>query len=366
VLSIGPYTLCSPVVLAPMAGVTDRPFRELCRRYGAGLAVSEMLISDATQWQSRKSQWRMDHTGEPGPISVQIAGSDPAQMADAARRNVELGAQIIDINMGCPAKKVCKRAAGSALLRDEKLVAEILSAVVQAVTVPVTLKIRTGWSLEERNGVRIAQIAEDCGIQLLAVHGRTKACRFEGAVEYDTIAAIKTCVRIPVLANGDIGSPQQAKAVRDYTGADGVMIGRSAQGRPWLCGQIARYLDDGVLLPDPSRDEQKRTMLGHLLALHQLYGDTMGPRIARKHIGWYLAENCEGSAFMQHFNRIEIATQQYDALHDFFETDTWLALSNATISSSMTTSFIKAEENRPDHYLQRDATTTEPEEDLAA
>ena len=367
-LSIGSYTLCSPVVLAPMAGVTDRPFRELCRRYGAGLAVSEMLISDAAQWQSRKSQLRMDHTGEPGPISVQIAGSDPAQMADAARRNVELGAQIIDINMGCPAKKVCKRAAGSALLRDEKLVAEILTAVVTAVDVPVTLKIRTGWSPDERNGVRIALIAQDCGIQLLAVHGRTKACRFEGAVEYDTIAAIKSRVQIPVLANGDINSPQQAQQVRDYTGADGVMIGRAAQGRPWLCGQIARYLDDGVLLPDPDRDEQKQTMLGHLLALHQFYGDTMGPRIARKHIGWYLAENTAskdlggshlgGIAFMQQFNRIEMATQQYDALHDFFETDDWLALP--------TTSFIKPEENCPSHYLQRGATTTEPEEDLAA
>ncbi len=318
-LSIGPYTLGSAVVLAPMAGVTDRPFRELCRRYGAGLAVSEMLISDPELWVSRKSQWRMDHTGEPGPISVQIAGADPQQMADAARRNVDLGAQIIDINMGCPAKKVCKRAAGSALLRDETLVAEILDAVVSAVAAPVTLKIRTGWAPEERNGVRIARIAEDSGIQLLAVHGRTKACRFEGAVEYDTIAAIKAAVKIPVLANGDITTPQQAKFVKDYTGADGIMIGRAAQGRPWLCGQIARYLEDGVLLPDPTRAEQAQTMLGHLQALHQLYGDTMGPRIARKHIGWYLAIDAAGAAFTQQFHRIDNTEQQLTALSEFFD-----------------------------------------------
>jgi tRNA-dihydrouridine synthase B len=310
-------------VLAPMAGVTDRPFRELCRRFGAGLAVSEMLISDPQLWGSRKSQWRMDHTGEPGPISVQIAGADPLQMADAARRNVDLGAQIIDINMGCPAKKVCKRAAGSALLRDEALVAEILGAVVGAVSVPVTLKIRTGWAPDERNGVRIARIAEDSGIQLLAVHGRTKACRFEGAVEYDTIAAIKASIRIPVLANGDITTPQHAQFVRDYTGADGIMIGRAAQGRPWLCGQIARFLEDGTLLPDPNRAEQAQTMLGHLTALHQLYGETMGPRIARKHIGWYLAIDAAGTEFTRRFNGIDNAEQQYTALSEFFNSSCW-------------------------------------------
>jgi tRNA-dihydrouridine synthase B len=301
-----------------MAGVTDRPFRELCRRFGAGLAVSEMLISDADFWQTRKSQLRMDHTGEPGPISVQIAGSDPQLLADAARRSVDLGAQIIDINMGCPAKKVCKRAAGSALLRDEKLVEDILRTVVGAVNVPVTLKIRTGWSPEERNGVRIARIAEASGIQLLAVHGRTKACRFEGAVEYDTIAAIRAAIGIPLLANGDITTPQQAKFVRDYTGADGVMIGRAAQGRPWLCGQIARFLQDGTLLPEPDRATQAQVMLDHLQALHDFYGETMGPRIARKHIGWYLANDRGGAALLQQFNRIDDADQQRHALQQFF------------------------------------------------
>jgi len=348
-LSIGPYELRSRVVLAPMAGVTDLPFRELCRRFGAGLAVSEMLISDAEFWKTRKSQLRMDHTGEPGPISVQIAGSDPQMMADAARRNVDLGAQIIDINMGCPAKKVCKRAAGSALLRDEQLVAAILSAVVGAVNVPVTLKIRTGWSPQERNGVRIAHIAQDCGIQLLAVHGRTKACRFEGAVEYDTIAAIKAAVRIPILANGDITTPQQAGFVRDYTGADGVMIGRAAQGRPWLCRQIARYLEDGALLPEPTDAEQAQIMLGHLNALHQFYGETMGPRIARKHIGWYLANARSGAAFMQHFNRIGDAEQQTLALQEFFQLDDELKI-----------------EKYPFDHRRRDPDDSELTEDLAA
>jgi len=233
-IAIGHYVLSSPVVLAPMAGVTDRPFRQLCRHFGAGLAVSEMVTSDMALWPTRKSQLRMEHDGEDTPISVQIAGSDPAAMAAAAQRNVDGGAHIIDINMGCPAKKVCKRAAGSALLRDELLVEAILEAVVRAVDVPVTLKIRTGWSTEERNGERIARIAEASGIQLLAVHGRTRACRFEGVVEYDTIAAIKAAVKIPVLANGDIDSPEKAAAVLAYTGADGVMIGRAAQGRPWL------------------------------------------------------------------------------------------------------------------------------------
>ncbi|HSB97976.1 MAG TPA: tRNA dihydrouridine synthase DusB, partial [Spongiibacteraceae bacterium] len=295
VLTIDQYVLSSPVVLAPMAGVTDRPFRQLCRRFGAGLAVSEMVSSDETLLQTRKSRLRLDHVGEDGPISVQIAGSDPQAMAEAAQRNVDNGAHIIDINMGCPAKKVCKRAAGSALLRDELLVAAILEAVVGAVDVPVTLKIRTGWSTDERNGETIARIAEASGIKMLAVHGRTRACRFEGAVEYDTIAAIKATVKIPVLANGDIDSPEKAAAVLAYTGADGVMIGRAAQGRPWLCGQIANYLRNGTYAPDPRADELQQILQEHLQNLHEFYGEPMGVRIARKHVGWYLATQPSGA-----------------------------------------------------------------------
>ena len=317
-ISIGPHALSSAVVLAPMAGVTDRPFRQLCRRFGAGLAVSEMLSSDMDLWNSRKSQFRMDHSGETGPISVQIAGSVPAQMAEAARRNVDDGAQIIDINMGCPAKKVCKRAAGSALLRDEALVEAILLAVVNAVSVPVTLKIRTGWAPDQRNGVRIAKIAEDCGIQLLAVHGRTRACRFEGAAEYDTIASIKAAIRIPVLANGDIDSPERARAVLEHTGADGVMIGRAAQGRPWLCGQIAQYLREGHYPSDPAPSLLRVIVLEHLDALHEFYGEPLGVRIARKHIGWYLAGRSGATQFQRDFNQLASAAEQWTALHQFF------------------------------------------------
>jgi tRNA-dihydrouridine synthase B len=319
VISIGNYVLCSPVVLAPMAGVTDLPFRRLCRRFGAGLAVAEMLTSDSSLWHSRKSKLRMDHTDEPGPIAVQIAGGEPAQLAEAARLNVERGAQIIDINMGCPAKKVCNRAAGSALLRDEALVASILAAVVAAVPVPVTLKIRTGWSAEQRNGVRIARLAEDCGIQALAVHARTRACGFGGSAEYDTIAAIVAAVAIPVLANGDISSPQQAKDVLDYTGADGVMIGRAAQGRPWLCGQIGDYLRDGNYRAAPTGAELHAILAQHLAELHDFYGETAGVRIARKHIGWYLAERPGGGDFRRHFNALASAAAQRQALQHFFE-----------------------------------------------
>lgn len=317
-IAIGNYVLSSPVVLAPMAGITDRPFRELCRRFGAGLAVSEMVSSDVTLQHTRKSQLRTDHRGEETPVSVQIAGSDPIAMAAAAKRNADDGAHIIDINMGCPAKKVCKRAAGSALLRDELLVAAILEAVVGAVDVPVTLKIRTGWSLDERNGVRIAQIAEASGIQLLAVHGRTRACRFEGAVEYDTIAAIKATVTIPVLANGDIDSPEKAAAVLAYTGADGVMIGRAAQGRPWLCGQIADYLRTGAYSPAPRADELQQILQGHLHNLHEFYGEPMGVRIARKHVSWYLATQPASASFQRAFNALEAAHDQHRALELFF------------------------------------------------
>ncbi|MDB6060231.1 MAG: tRNA dihydrouridine synthase DusB [Verrucomicrobiaceae bacterium] len=317
-ITIGHYVLSSPVVLAPMAGVTDRPFRELCRRFGAGLAVSEMLTSDSSLWHSRKSRLRMDHCDETAPISVQIAGSDPQQMAEAARLNVDHGAQIIDINMGCPAKKVCKRAAGSALLRDEKLVAAILEAVVKAVSVPVTLKIRTGWSPEERNAVRIARIAEQSGAQLLAVHGRTRACRFEGDVEYDTIAAVKAAISIPVLANGDIDSPEKARAVLDHTRADGVMIGRAAQGQPWLCTQIAHYLQHGTYAAAPSQQLQQQVMRDHLQQLHEFYGEPMGARIARKHVGWYLAHQPEAAVFQRQFNQLETAAEQHRVLNQWF------------------------------------------------
>jgi tRNA-dihydrouridine synthase B len=318
-LTIGPYQLASPVFLAPMAGVTDRPFRQLCRRFGVGLAVSEMVTSDARLWNSRKSQLRLDHQGEPGPRSVQIAGGDPEMMAHAAQLNVERGAQIIDINMGCPAKKVCKKAAGSALMKDEKLVSDILQAVVTAVDVPVTLKIRTGWSPDMKNGVTIARIAEDHGIQALAVHGRTRACGYTGIAEYDTIATIKAAVGIPVIANGDIDSPAKAKAVLDHTAADGVMIGRAAQGSPWICQQIDQYLREGIIVAAPSHREVRAILLEHLDALYAFYGEFMGVKIARKHVGWYLKEhnNCDG--FRRDFNRLETTQDQCRAISEYFE-----------------------------------------------
>jgi tRNA-dihydrouridine synthase B len=320
VIKIGPYTLASRTVLAPMAGVTDRPFRQLCKHFGAGLVVSEMVTSDTRLWNSRKSQWRLNHTGEQEPRSVQIAGSEPEMMANAARMNVERGAQIIDINMGCPAKKVCKKAAGSALLADEALVKDILSAVVNAVDVPVTLKIRTGTTPEQRNGIAIAQLAEDAGISALAVHGRTRACKFQGAVEYDTIAAIKAAIGIPVFANGDINNAQQARDVLEYTGADGVMIGRAAQGKPWIFQQINHFLEHGELLPEPGRQQIKTILLQHLHALHAFYGEFMGVQIARKHVGWYLKEHSNTDTFRKHFNGIDSAEQQTAAIEQFFET----------------------------------------------
>jgi len=286
-MRIGPYELAAPLALAPMAGVTDRPFRLLCRRLGAGLAASEMVTSDVRLWHTPKSRRRMDHAGEPEPRVVQIAGGEPAMMADAARRNVDLGAQIIDVNMGCPAKKVCNRAAGSALLRDEALVADILGAVVRAVEVPVTLKMRTGWDAAHRNGARIARIAEDLGVQALAVHGRTRADHYQGAAEYATIREIKTSVRIPVFANGDIDSGAKARAVLEETGADAVMIGRAAQGRPWIFREIRHFLTTGGDFPQPARDEVRDIMLAHLEQLYAFYGEHAGVRVARKHLGWY-------------------------------------------------------------------------------
>ncbi len=302
-----------------MAGVTDFTFRELCRRFGAGLAVSEMMSSNPLVWQSEKSLKRMSHRDETGIRSVQIAGADPIQMAEAAQFNVEHGAQIIDINMGCPAKKVNKKLAGSALLQFPELVEEIVRAVVGAVNVPVTLKIRTGWDPDHRNGVQIARIAQENGIQALAVHGRTKACMYKGEAEYDTIRAIKQAVSIPVIANGDITSAQKARFVLDYTGADAIMIGRAAQGRPWIFREVVHYLKTGTELPAPEISAVQEILLEHVRGLHQLYGDLLGPRIARKHVGWYLAEQDREGLFRSEFNSIEQAQQQLDALNMYFE-----------------------------------------------
>ncbi|MBL0952984.1 MAG: tRNA dihydrouridine synthase DusB [Pseudomonas sp.] len=315
---IGPYTLPNRLILAPMAGVTDRPFRQLCRRLGAGLVVSEMVTSDVRLWNSRKSSLRLLHAGDPEPRSVQIAGGDPQMMADAARKNVELGAQIIDINMGCPAKKVCNKAAGSALLRDEPLVREILDAVVGAVDVPVTLKIRTGWDRQNKNGIIVAKIAEDAGIIALSVHGRTRADLYTGEAEYETIAAIKQAVSIPVFANGDIDSPEKAKAVLDATGADALLIGRAAQGRPWIFREIEHYLRTGEILPAPSLLEVERILLEHLAALHAFYGELMGVRIARKHVGWYLATLPGAREFRAQFNRLDSTDAQCAHVRAFF------------------------------------------------
>tara|TARA_R110002110_G_C13470397_1_gene720551 strand:+ start:33342 stop:34358 length:1017 start_codon:yes stop_codon:yes gene_type:complete len=315
-LQIGPYKLANRVALAPMAGVTDLPFRQLCARLGAGLVVSEMISANPQLRQSRKTQWRSRHDDEIEPRSVQIAGNDPGQMAEAARYNVDQGAQIIDINMGCPAKKVCRKAAGSALLADEQLVSEILQAVVGAVSVPVTLKIRTGSHPQARNGVRIARIAQDAGIAALAVHGRTRACAFKGAVEYDTIAEIVAAVSMPVYANGDIDSPEKAAEVIAHTHAAGVMIGRAAQGRPWLCGQISTYLNTGESVPSPSHEQQLHILREHVDALHTFYGEYMGVRIARKHVGWYLQNSLQLAPMRSAFNQLTLADAQRDFLNN--------------------------------------------------
>ncbi|MDL0431196.1 tRNA dihydrouridine synthase DusB [Marinobacter sp. TBZ242] len=316
--NIGPYTLPNPLIVAPMAGVTDRPFRLLCRRMGAGLAVSEMVIADSKLWHTRKSQTRMNHEGEPEPRSVQIAGGDPDMLANAARLNAEFGAQIIDINMGCPAKKVCNKAAGSALMKDEALVREILEAVVAAVDIPVTLKMRTGWDREHRNAPLIARMAEDAGIQALAVHGRTRADAYRGEAEYDTIAEVKSRVGIPVFANGDITSPEQAKHVLHHTGADGLLIGRGAQGRPWIFREILHFLETGRHLPAPPVDEVEQVLSEHLSALHAFYGETMGVRIARKHVGWYLQSHDQDKRFRKRFNAIDCALEQKDSIQQYF------------------------------------------------
>ena len=318
-MQIGPYQLDNNLMLAPMAGVTDRPFRQMCRRMGAGLVVSEMLSSNPRVWKTAKSMHRMDHSGEDGIRSVQIAGADPELMAQAAQFNVDNGAQIIDINMGCPAKKVNKKLAGSALLQFPDLVESIVKAVVAAVDVPVTLKIRTGWNTDNRNGVKIAQIAEQNGIQSLAVHGRTRACMYKGNAEYDTIRQIKSAISIPVIANGDICSAQKARDVLDYTGADGVMIGRGAQGNPWIFKQIQHFLETGETLEAPPLSEQHQVLHEHVANVHAFYGDTSGVRIARKHVGWYLAEHDTEREFRKTFNAIEQTDLQLEALNDYFQ-----------------------------------------------
>ncbi|MDA7588722.1 tRNA dihydrouridine synthase DusB [Porticoccaceae bacterium] len=316
--NIGPYQIQNQTVLAPMAGVTDLPFRRLCRKMGAGLVVSEMVAADPNTWSTRKSRLRVQFGDEPAPRSVQIAGYDPQMMAEAALFNVQLGAEIIDINMGCPAKKVCKRAAGSALLQNPELVERILTAVVSAVDVPVTLKIRTGWDRQNRNAETIARIAEDSGVAALAVHGRTKACRFVGEVEYDTIANVVDAVSIPVLANGDITDPQRAVSVLKHTGAAAVMIGRAAQGNPWIFNQINHFLKYDQPLSPPSMEECSQVMSEHLLALHEFYGETGGVRISRKHIGWYINSLPGGKEFTRVFNTLETTEQQRHFLQSFF------------------------------------------------
>ncbi|MHB8415507.1 MAG: tRNA dihydrouridine synthase DusB [Acidiferrobacteraceae bacterium] len=318
-MRIGPYILRNNLLVAPMAGVTDRPFRQLCKRLGAGLAVSEMVASNSLLRGSEKTRRRANHEGEVEPRSVQIAGADPSLMAEAARYNVDRGADIIDINMGCPAKKVCNVFAGSALLQDEPLVARILESVVAAVPVPVTLKIRTGWDPSHRNGVAVARLAESAGIQALSVHGRTRACGFSGEAEYDTIRAIKAAVRIPVIANGDIDSPEKARRVLEYTGADGIMIGRAAQGRPWIFREMEHYLATGRRLAEPPLAEVRDTLLEHIENLYVFYGTDLGVRIARKHISWYSKGVRGGALFRNEMNRVDSHAEQRLITRAFFD-----------------------------------------------
>jgi tRNA-dihydrouridine synthase B len=343
--NIGPWVIDKPTILAPMAGVSDLPFRQLCSQLGAGLVVSEMVTADSRLWGSRKSQQRLNHFEGKEPRSVQLVGYDPTMLAEAAKANADLGAQIIDINMGCPAKKVCKKAAGSALLKNEKLVSDILHNVVNAVDIPVTLKIRTGWDQSNRNGVAIARIAENSGIQALAVHGRTRACAFKGNAEYDTIKNIVSAVNIPVFANGDISSPEKAKWVIEHTGANAVMIGRGAQGNPWIFREINEYLATGKRLSCPCPSEVSKTLLGHIQKLHEFYGEVLGVKIARKHVSWYLQSQClvstnaasveygdnkdssllsesitqEFVEFRKTFNRIDSAQKQHQYIDLYFE-----------------------------------------------
>lgn len=317
-MRIGPYQLKNNLIVAPMAGVTDRPFRMLCKHMGAGMAVSEMVASNSLLYGSEKTKRRANHEGEVDPISVQIVGADPKMLAQAARHNVDNGAQIIDINMGCPAKKICNVMAGSALMQNEKLVAEILETVVGAVDVPVTLKIRTGWDKSNRNALNIARIAEESGIQALAIHGRTRACAYTGEAEYDTIAAVKSEVGIPIIANGDITTPEKAKFVLDHTGADAVMIGRAAQGRPWLFREIEHFLKTGEHMPSPDVAEIHRILSAHVEELYAFYGEHTGLRVARKHISWYTKGLVGSAHFRHHMNQLEDPATQLAAVGDFF------------------------------------------------
>jgi tRNA-dihydrouridine synthase B len=319
---VGPYQLPNPVFAAPMAGVTDLPFRKLCKSFGAGYAVSEMVTSRKDLWGSLKTSRRANHEGEAAPIAVQIAGTDALMMAEAAAYNIDRGAQIIDINMGCPAKKVCNKWAGSALMQDEKLALEIISAVVQAAQphgVPVTLKMRTGWCAAHKNALSIALAAQEAGIQMLTIHGRTREQGYKGVAEYETMAEIKSRLHIPMVANGDVDSPEKAKAVLDFTKADAVMIGRAAQGRPWIFREITHFLQTGEYLAAPLIAEVRRAMLAHLLEHYALYGEYSGVRTARKHIGWYVRELPGGEAFRQQMNAIVDAQLQHQAVADYFD-----------------------------------------------
>jgi len=323
-MKIGNHQFDTPIILAPMAGVTDRPFRILCRNLGADLCVSEMVTSQKRLWNTKKTQLRLNHEGEPGPRSVQIAGTEPMQMAEAAKFNADQGAHIIDINMGCPAKKVCNVLAGSALMKNESLVAAILESVVSAVDIPVTLKMRTGWDMDNRNALRIAKIAENAGIQALTIHGRTRHCAYKGDAEYDTIAKVKANTFLPVIANGDISSPEKAKQVLDYTGADALMVGRAAQGNPWIFREIKHFLSTGKLLSAPKKLEVSTQLLEHLENLYQFYGEISGVLIARKHIAWYcksqILSKDKVAVFRKTINKIEDAAQQHQLVANFFNT----------------------------------------------
>ena len=318
-MKIGPHSLKNNLVLAPMAGVTDKPFRQLCRELGAGLLMSEMISSNPSLLQTKKTQQRIDHSGECAPIVVQIAGADAQTMAEAARFNVDHGADIIDINMGCPAKKVCNVMAGSALMQNENLVAEILESVVNAVEVPVTLKIRTGWNIQNRNAVKIAQLAERCGVQALSIHGRTRACAFKGEAEHDTTRRVKSLVSIPVIANGDINSAEEAHKVLQFTAADAVMIGRAAQGNPWIFREISHYMKTGVALAPPTSEEIRLILTAHLTSLYEFYGEYAGVRIARKHIGWYCKGRLDARAMLALVNQAQTCVDQIQFINEYFE-----------------------------------------------
>jgi tRNA-dihydrouridine synthase B len=330
-MQIGPYRLDSNVVLAPMAGVTDRPFRQIARQFGAGLAASEMITSDVRLWTTKKTRSRMDHAGEPEPRVVQLAGADPEALAEAARRNVDLGAQIIDINMGCPAKKVCSRLCGSALLTDEPLVARILTAVVAAAGVPVTLKTRTGFARDQRNGVRVAQLAESCGVAALAVHGRTREDFYDGTAEYETIREIRSRINIPLFANGDIDSPQKARAVLDFTRATGVMLGRAAHGSPWIFRDVNYFLSHGKIAPALPLWKVRDTILAHLEALYAFYGEETGIRVARKHLGWYLEKMQDAPDVRRELMAASASASQFALTKKSL--DAWLARSEATAAT---------------------------------